>query len=108
MTDRTAESQAQKRQTDSRTEERRSGAKRKLIEFDTLEVPTLEVLHVKMKSFRLKKRYVVPPTEAESNKTRKYKLSCCRHGESHFLMDDEMIGQSYYNECNPTSADKRS
>ena len=34
----------------------KSEEKGKLIEFDTLEVPTLEVIHVKMKSFRLKKR----------------------------------------------------
>ena len=46
----------------------KSEEKGKLIEFDTLEVPTLEVLHVKMKSFRLKKMCVVPPTEAEFNK----------------------------------------
>ena len=57
-----------------------------VIAFDKLEVPKLED-----EFYSYEEEVLLPPTEAEFNRTMKCKFSCCRDGESHFLMDDEML-----------------
>ena len=71
--------------------EGKSEAKGKLIAFDKLEVPPFED-----EVFSFEEEVFLPPTEAEFNKTMKCKFSCCRDGESHFLMEDEVI-ESFLN-----------
>ena len=57
-----------------------------VIAFDKLEVPKLED-----EFYSYEEEVLLPPSEAEFNRTMKCKFSCCRDGESHFLMDDEML-----------------